>query len=122
MMRELREAFDKISQDRTVGAAVLTAAGDRAFCGGIDLKETAADEPEDHVDWAWEDRYAYQKAIYSRLGELRRFDLPLYVTLPWRRTDQHDELLEIVVRLQPEYGRVHHPDRVRALEALIGLA
>jgi dihydropteroate synthase len=73
-------------------------------------------------DWAWEDRYAYQKAIYSRLGELRRFDLPLYVALPWRRTDQHDELLEIVVRQQPEYGRVHHPDRVRALEALIGLA
>ena len=40
MMRELREAFDAISQDRGVGAAVLTAAGDRAFCGGIDLKET----------------------------------------------------------------------------------
>src|SRR5690606_18114603 len=31
----------EISQDRTVGAAILTAAGERAFCGGIDLKETA---------------------------------------------------------------------------------
>ena len=61
MMRELREAFDAISQDRGVGAAVLTAAGDRAFCGGIDLKETASGEPEEHVDmhalldpfWEW---------------------------------------------------------------------
>jgi dihydropteroate synthase len=72
-------------------------------------------------NWPWEQRYLYQKEVYTRLGELRRFDLPLYVALPWKRTAQHDELLEIVVRQQPEYGRVHHPERVRAIEAELGL-
>lgn len=67
-------------------------------------------------NWPWEQRYLYQKEVYSRLGELRRFGLALYVALPWKRTDQHDELLDIVVRFQPEFGRVHHPGRVRALE------
>lgn len=69
--------------------------------------------------WPWEQRYLYQREVYTRLDELRRFGLPLYVALPWRRTDQHDELLEIVVRRRPEYGRAHHPDRVRAVEAAI---
>ncbi len=72
-------------------------------------------------NWPWEQRYRYQKEVYTRLDELRRFDLPLYVALPWKRTAQHDELLEIVVRLQPEYGRVHHPERVRELEARLGI-
>ena len=71
--------------------------------------------------WPWEQRYVYQREVYTRLGELRRFDLPLYVALPWKRTDQHDELLEIVVAQQPEYGRVHHPDRVRRLERRLGI-
>ena len=72
-------------------------------------------------NWPWEERYVYQKEVYTRLDELRRFDLPLYVALPWKRTVQHDELLEIVVRAQPEYGRVHHPERVRQLEAALGI-
>lgn len=67
-------------------------------------------------NWPWEQRYVYQKQVYTRLDELRRFGLPLYVALPWKRTVQHDELMEIIVRQQPEYGRVHHPERVRALE------
>ena len=68
-------------------------------------------------NWDWDDRFLYQKEVYSRLGELRRFGLPLYIALPWRRTAQHDELLEIVVGQQPEYGRVHYPAVVRAAEA-----
>lgn len=60
MMSELTEAFDAIGQDRSIGAAVLSANGERAFCGGIDLKETAADDTE-HQDlhalldpfWEW---------------------------------------------------------------------
>lgn len=68
-------------------------------------------------NWPWEERYLYQRDVYTRLDELRHFGLPLYIALPWRRTDQHDELLEIVVRSRPEYGRVHHPERVRELEA-----
>jgi dihydropteroate synthase len=73
-------------------------------------------------NWPWEERYVYQKEVYTRLDELRRFGLPLYVALPWKRTVQHDELLEIVIRAQPEFGRVHHPDRVRALEASLGIS
>lgn len=72
-------------------------------------------------NWPWEERYIYQREVYTRLGELRQFGLPLYVALPWKRTAQHDELLEIVVRQQPEYGRVHYPERVRAIEARLGL-
>ncbi len=68
-------------------------------------------------NWDWNDRFLYQKEVYSRLGELRRFGLPLYIALPWRRTAQHDELLEIVVSQQPEYGRVHYPAVVREAEA-----
>lgn len=65
-------------------------------------------------DWAWEDRFHYQKEVYSRLDELRRFGLPIYIALPWRDTAQHAELMEIVVRAQPEYGRVHVPAQVEA--------
>lgn len=72
--------------------------------------------------WPWEERYLYQREVYTRLDELRVFDLPLYIALPWRRTEQHDELLEIVVRYQPEFARVHHPARVRALEHELGLS
>ena len=67
-------------------------------------------------EWAWEDRYVYQKRVYTNLGELRRFGLPLYIALPWKETAQHDELLEIVVRQQPEYGRAHYPAKVRRFE------
>jgi enoyl-CoA hydratase len=42
MQLELREAFETLSEDREVGAVVLAAEGDRAFCGGIDLKETSS--------------------------------------------------------------------------------
>ena len=72
-------------------------------------------------NWPWEERYQYQKIVYTRLDELRRFGLPLYVALPWRRTVQHDELLEIVVAKQPEYARVHYPSRVREIERQLGV-
>lgn len=68
-------------------------------------------------NWPWEQRYEYQKQVYSRLDELRCYGLPLYVALPWKDTPQHWELMEIVLRQRPEYGRAHYPDRVRALEA-----
>lgn len=42
MQIEIRELFGDLSQDREVGAVVLGATGDRAFCGGIDLTETSA--------------------------------------------------------------------------------
>ena len=69
--------------------------------------------------WEWADRYEYQKHVYRGLGRLRRFDLPLYLPLPWKETDQHDELLEIALAADPEYGRVHHPDKVRRVESMV---
>ncbi len=67
-------------------------------------------------NWPWEERYVYQKRVYSNLDELRRFDLPLYIALPWKETEQHDELLEIVVAQRPEFGRAHYPAKVRRFE------
>lgn len=69
--------------------------------------------------WEWEDRYLYQKHVYSNLDRLRVFGLPLYIPVPWKRTAQHDELLEIVVAKRPEYARVHDPVRVREVEAQV---
>lgn len=73
-------------------------------------------------NWPWEDRYLYQKAVYGNLDELRRWDLPIYIALPWKDTPQHWELMEIVLRQQPDYGRAHYPDLVRALEHRLELA
>lgn len=67
-------------------------------------------------DWPWEERFVYQKLIYGQLTRLRVFGLPLYIALPWKETDRHAELLDIVVRQQPEYGRAHYPARIRAAE------
>lgn len=38
----LREAYDRISADADIRAAVITGAGDRAFSTGVDLKKSAA--------------------------------------------------------------------------------
>ena len=67
-------------------------------------------------NWPWEQRYVYQKRVYSNLDTLRGFGLPLYIALPWKETEQHDELLDLVVRQQPEYGRCHYPAKVRRYE------
>ena len=67
-------------------------------------------------DWPWEQRFEYQKRVYSQLDRLRVFDLPLYIALPWKDTAQHAELMDIVVGQDPEYGRVHYPAQVRAAE------
>jgi dihydropteroate synthase len=67
-------------------------------------------------NWPWEERFLYQKRVYSNLDAMRVFGLPLYIALPWKETAQHDELLEIVIRGRPEFGRAHYPAKVRAFE------
>ena len=66
--------------------------------------------------WEWSDRYRYQKRVYENLDALKAFGLPIYLPLPWKQTDQHDELLETCIRAGFDYGRCHRPDRV--LEAM----
>lgn len=65
-------------------------------------------------DWPWDERFIYQKQVYSQLDRLRIYDLPLYIALPWKDTEQHAELLDIVIDGTPEYGRCHYPDRIVA--------
>lgn len=72
-------------------------------------------------NWEWPQRFAYQKRVYSNLGELRRFGLPIYIALPWKETPDHDELLDIVVRQRPEYGRAHHPEKIRRFQRRHGI-
>ena len=72
-------------------------------------------------NWPWEQRYLYQKHVYSHLEALRVFDLPLYIAMPWKQTAQHEELLDIILRQRPEYGRVHYPERVRRAERELDL-
>jgi dihydropteroate synthase len=67
-------------------------------------------------NWPWDERYVYQKRVYSNLDAMRVFGSPLYIALPWKETAQHDELLEIVVRQRPEFGRAHYPAKVRSFE------
>ncbi|MFM8531617.1 MAG: hypothetical protein ACKOD2_18475, partial [Ilumatobacteraceae bacterium] len=74
------------------------------------------------ANWPVEERYLYQKQVYSNLGELRRWDLPIYIALPWKDTPQHWELMEIVLAQRPEYGRAHYPDKVREVEHRLGLS
>jgi enoyl-CoA hydratase len=61
MMLELRSTFEGLSQDREVGAVILSATGERVFCGGIDLKALPGDSQDDDADlrelfdptWLW---------------------------------------------------------------------
>jgi dihydropteroate synthase len=111
--------------DDPIGAIIEFFAARLAVADGYGLRDRCILDPGTGFappSWPWEERYRYQREVYGRLDELRRFDLPLYVALPWKRTDQHDELLEIVLRQQPEFGRAHDPGRVRAVERELGLA
>lgn len=63
--------------------------------------------------WDWADRYQYQKKIYSGLDRLRRFDLPIYVPVPWKQTEDRMELMDIALRHDPEFARAHLPAQVR---------
>ncbi len=60
-------------------------------------------------DWPWDERFLYQKQVYGQMNRLRTYGLPMYIALPWKDTDQHAELLDIVVAGDPEYGRCHEP-------------
>jgi dihydropteroate synthase len=71
-------------------------------------------------EWPWEERYVFQKHVYSNLDRLRVFGLPLYIALPWKDTPQHNELLDIVIGQRVEYGRTHYPAVVVAAARRLG--
>lgn len=81
MMRELRSCFDALSQDRDIGCAILAGSGDRAFCGGIDLKQTADGSREEDGDlralldpnWEWRQaQYAVRQCLVPVIAAVER--------------------------------------------------
>ncbi len=83
MIRELRSCFDSLSQDREVAAVVLSATGERAFCGGIDLKElnAGAGPPQDlrallDPHWEWrQTQYAIRECLVPVIGAVERITI-----------------------------------------------
>ena len=73
-------------------------------------------------DMEWPERAQYQRAVYSGLGELRRFGLPLYVPVPWLQTPDRLELLDLALSHKPDYVRAHRPAQVREHFDAIGAA
>ena len=73
------------------------------------------------ADWAWEDRYRYQKQVYSQLDRLRVFGLPIYMALPWKMDDGRRELLDILLTVGFDIGRTHDPRQVFAARRELGL-
>ncbi len=45
LMEELNDAFGRLAQDRSIRAAIITGAGDKAFVAGADIKELAELSP-----------------------------------------------------------------------------
>ncbi len=71
------------------------------------------------AEWDWSERYEYQKQIYTGLGQLRRFDLPIYVPVAWKLTPDRIELIDIVMGQDIEYARAHRPAHIRERHALV---
>jgi len=69
--------------------------------------------------WEWEDRFRYQKAIYSGLDRLRVFELPLYVPIAWKQTPDRLELVDLVLAQEVEYVRAHIPRQIRQRHAAV---
>jgi len=64
--------------------------------------------------WDWAERREYQRKIYAGLDRLRRFNLPIYVPVPWKQTEDRMELLDIALAHDVEFARAHYPAQVRA--------
>lgn len=63
--------------------------------------------------WDWNERAEYQRKIYGGLDRLRRFDLPIYVPVPWKQTEDRMELLDLALAHNIDFARAHHPAQVR---------
>jgi len=68
MRAEIRDALAPVNDDEAIRAVVITGAGDKAFCAGNDLAETAAFDPSQAVDWVAD--------LHSFLSSIRDLDKP----------------------------------------------
>ena len=65
---ELKVALDEIENDAEARAMILTGAGERAFCSGVDLKERREMDPES--------RWAHNRELNDFVQRLSRTQLP----------------------------------------------
>lgn len=66
---ELVEAFAMAKEDPEIGCAILTGAGDKAFCSGQDLSESMQLDPADAEKWV--------RSFEELYIPMRNFDKPL---------------------------------------------
>jgi enoyl-CoA hydratase len=64
MYAEMTEVFDSFYENKDVRVAILTGAGDRAFCAGMNLQRRKPGEPEPKNDYGRTGREAFN-AIYD---------------------------------------------------------
>ena len=81
MMHDLRATFGDLSQDRSINAVVLSARGEKAFCGGIDLKDmpvggaTEDDDLHEILDptWLWREvQYSVHTCLVPVVAAVER--------------------------------------------------
>lgn len=65
---ELKVALDEIEKDAEARAMILTGAGERAFCSGVDLKERREMDPDS--------RWAHNRELNDFVQRLSRTQLP----------------------------------------------
>jgi enoyl-CoA hydratase len=73
LQAELTVAIEKLAVDDAVDVVILTGAGERAFCAGLDLKELSGQKPEDDDESA-------EAAVSRRtdlVAALERFPRPI---------------------------------------------
>lgn len=70
---ELGEALEQIESSGEVRAMVLTGAGDKAFCSGVDLKERAAMDADE--------RWTHNRALNAFAERLARLQVPTIAAL-----------------------------------------
>jgi enoyl-CoA hydratase len=81
MVYELRATFDELSQDRSINSVVLSARGEKAFCGGIDLKDNPVGNATDDDDlhelldptWLWRQvQYSVHQCLVPVVAAVER--------------------------------------------------
>src|SRR5215204_1724307 len=73
MVGQLGEALEEIEVSEEVRAMILTGAGDKAFCSGVDLKERA----EMDADGRW----SHNRTLGAFAGRLARLQVPTFAAL-----------------------------------------
>lgn len=75
-LKELAQAFEDVAHDDNIAVAVITGAGDRAFCTGADLKEQ-----EDHILKKPNNYYKWMYAFIEMHDRLRNIGKPTIARL-----------------------------------------